>query len=292
MEKSRSGGNESVLAEDSAAPCGGLTQSSQRAMSYINNESENSCCDSAAWEAQATGGQRSLSGKLSCRDLILKSQLGGLQTALDHQCEGRNDSVKTAERRYRLCLGPGRSTAAAADAGVRLPVKPVVWLGPGTAAPSCASAASSPPPRFHEPPPADRRDGQTAWKHRKLTAFYLCFSVACRSKGTRVTLLYFPKGAMWRKRWRSGRSDSDLFYWASWSWTLTLRKRNFWGAVTQQIKNYNKKVVGVWQRHSFFSSCNFAFYALHPCVSKDEKRVQHARPCCNLYYIYHMLSSF
>lgn len=269
-------------------------------MSSINNESENSCCDSAAWEAQATGRQRSLSGKLSCRNLILKSQLGRLQPALDHQCEGRNDSVKTAERRYRLCLGPGRSTAAAGDAGVRLPVKPVVWLGPGTAAPSCASAASSPPPRFHEPPPADRRDGQTAWKHRKLTAFFFVFSVACRSKGTNVTLLYFPEGAMWRKRWRSGRSDSDLILLSFMELNTDLRKRNFWGAFTQQIKNNKKKKLLVLQRHSFFINCNFAFYALLRS-SMCEKRWENSTtcptiiqswhfPCCNLYYIYYILS--
>lgn len=71
----------------------------------------------------------------------------------------------------------------------------------------------------------------------------LCFSAACRSKGTKVTLLYFPTGAMWRKRWRSGRSDSDLFYCASWSWTLTSGKGTSEVPSHSKLKTTTKKLL-------------------------------------------------
>lgn len=39
-------------------------------MSHINNESENSCCDSAAWEAQETGPQQPVKNlEWSCSDI-------------------------------------------------------------------------------------------------------------------------------------------------------------------------------------------------------------------------------
>lgn len=117
-------------------------------------------------------------------------------------------------------------------------------------------------------------------KTQETHCFLFVFSVACRSKGIKVTLLYFPKGAMWRKRWRSGRSDSDLISLSFTELNTDLRKRNFWGAFTQQIKNNNKKSCWCYSdiRFSLIVILPFMLYCVHPCVRKDEKTVQHALP--------------
>lgn len=119
----------------------------QPLISHINNESGNSCCDTAAWDAHYLL-QISLSRKLCVQYSDIKSQLSRLDLTLNYKTEEKDEDKDwlnktteegdtTRECLYLLCLGQDRLIAAA-DKGVLVPLYWAIWPGPMTVAPLSA----------------------------------------------------------------------------------------------------------------------------------------------------------